>query len=158
MYFITFHIFQLTIIIEKFVQFPTQYEHKGKVVDATLYKEEIKVKGRVVPHIETVVETIHGPVVSKSLFSINNPDYQYVTLRTIATTTESPFQGFIGLNRAKNWKDFRAAVSQIYAPPLNLVYADDQGNIGHSVSGVAPIRDNNSEGMIPAIVSCFIPI
>ena len=49
---------------------------------------------------------------------------------------------------AKNWDEFKAAVNAWGAPPLNLVYADVQGNIGWAAAGRAPMR-KNWDGLMP---------
>jgi penicillin amidase len=45
-----------------------------------------------------------------------------------------------GINRARDWKEFREALSHQTAPTLNYVYADCDGNIGYSLAGSVPIR------------------
>ncbi len=51
------------------------------------------------------------------------------------------------LDTAANWADFRRALSQWWAPTQNVVYADDQGNIGYQAVGLIPMRPNGLEGM-----------
>jgi penicillin amidase len=45
-----------------------------------------------------------------------------------------------GINRARDWSEFREALSHQTAPALNYVYADRSGNIGYSLAGSVPIR------------------
>ncbi|HEY3305845.1 MAG TPA: penicillin acylase family protein [Candidatus Binatia bacterium] len=45
-----------------------------------------------------------------------------------------------GINRARDWKEFRESLSHQTAPTLNYVYADRSGNIGYSLAGSIPIR------------------
>lgn len=56
---------------------------------------------------------------------------------------------FLDLNRARNWQEFRAALSRLAGPPLNFVYADVDGNIGYQAAGKLPIR-RNYRGDVPA--------
>ncbi len=44
------------------------------------------------------------------------------------------------LNKAKNWEEFREALSFWSVPSQNMVYADVQGNIGYQLSGLIPKR------------------
>jgi penicillin amidase len=52
------------------------------------------------------------------------------------------------LARAKDWKEFRAAMSRYRVPSENLVYADTKGNIGWQVGGLTPIREG-WPGLLP---------
>lgn len=44
------------------------------------------------------------------------------------------------LNRAKDFKTFRAAAEHFEVPSQNLVYADTKGNIGYQAPGKIPVR------------------
>jgi penicillin amidase len=64
---------------------------------------------------------------------------------------EPGLAGYFGSSRllmAKNWSEFKAAGNAWGAPPLNLVYADVQGNIGWAASGRVPKR-KNWDGLMP---------
>ncbi|GAB4210435.1 MAG: penicillin acylase family protein [Roseiflexaceae bacterium] len=55
---------------------PTRYEFQGKWERATVVREEIVVRGRAEPHIEEVLITRHGPVISPlsgRIETINDP-------------------------------------------------------------------------------------
>ncbi|MBT5078302.1 MAG: penicillin acylase family protein, partial [Candidatus Marinimicrobia bacterium] len=52
------------------------------------------------------------------------------------------------MNVAQNIHEFSQAVDLIYAPQLNLAYADVEGNIGLFISGRVPIRKNGN-GQLP---------
>jgi len=52
------------------------------------------------------------------------------------------------LNRARNWREFTAAIRG-YTPPMqNMVYADVDGHIGYYAAGVVPIR-KSGDGSVP---------
>ncbi|MFY9288812.1 MAG: penicillin acylase family protein [Alphaproteobacteria bacterium] len=53
------------------------------------------------------------------------------------------------LNRAFNWEDFTQALKQYQAPPQNIVYADDKGNIGFINPGLVPVRKKGA-GLTPS--------
>jgi penicillin G amidase len=53
----------------------------------------------------------------------------------------------LAMDTAANWTDFRQALSQWWAPTQNVVYADDQGNIGYQAVGLMPLRPNGLEGV-----------
>jgi penicillin amidase len=54
----------------------------------------------------------------------------------------------LSLDRASNWKEFRAALERWKLPPENLVYADLDGNIGEQSAGLVP-RRNTWNGLLP---------
>jgi penicillin amidase len=52
----------------------------------------------------------------------------------------------LGIDTAANWADFRQAMQQWWAPTQNVVYADDEGNIGYQTVGLIPLRPNGLAG------------
>ncbi len=72
--------------------------------------------------------------------------------RTLALdwTVYSPqAKGFplLAVDTAANWQDFRTALQQWWGPTQNVVYADDQGNIGYQAVGLIPLRPNGLQGV-----------
>jgi penicillin amidase len=55
---------------------------------------------------------------------------------------------FFDLDRATNWRGFRAAVQDFWGPGQNFVYADKAGNIGYQATGRFPIR-RGFDGDVP---------
>jgi penicillin amidase len=51
------------------------------------------------------------------------------------------------MNTAANWSEFRQALSQWWAPTLNVVYADDSGHIGYQAAGKLPLRPGGLVGV-----------
>ncbi len=85
-----------------------------------------------------------GPVLS-----VDAAKHRAFAMRTV--WNEPGLSGYFGSSRllmAKNWDEFKAAANAWGAPPLNLVYADVQGNIGWAASGRAPMR-KNWDGLMP---------
>jgi penicillin amidase len=76
-------------------------------------------------------------------------------------------QAFLGVNRAQNWTDFRAALRLFKAPSQNFsasclhdvrvhlliraVFADTASNIGWQVPGKIPIRKPGHSGLYPVL-------
>ncbi|CAN5348901.1 penicillin acylase family protein [soil metagenome] len=124
------------IFIEKFTDNSlTHYEFKGETLEATIIAESIKVKGEA-DHLEKVVITHHGPIISGMVAS---GDFK-LSLASKALGPSTMMQGWFDLNRATGWNDFVGAMKKITAPALNVPYADNQGNIGYYVTGEVPIR------------------
>ena len=60
----------------------------------------------------------------------------------------SPYFGSIEYMRAKDWREFAAALNRWGAPSENQVYADIDGNIGYKPVGLFPKR-TNWDGLLP---------
>lgn len=128
-----------------------QYLYDGQFQDMTLTHERIDVKAQwlkapVKPTILTVRRTIHGPVVSDLVAEVGGPTY---ALRwTGDDQNGGTFESFLALNYARNWSEFRSALSRFVAPVHNFTYADKQGNIGRYAPGFIPVRATGT-GALP---------
>ena len=153
---------------------PHRYRFKDKWLDADVTPETIRVKGQDTPHVEDVIVTRHGPLISKALGSFaedlvrrdsplvrrdsplvrrRSPDRgettQALAVQSMALRPCRAVQGFRALNHADGWDTFVDAMHLIEAPQLNVVYADVEDNIGYWVTGKVPIRANG-QGLMPA--------
>ena len=124
---------------------PLRYRTPDGWRAATRVPEPIVVKGQAEPHIETVVVTRHGPVISDV---IGEPARRLAAC-SMALQPCPALHGWELLNRAAGWDDFVEAVRRIEAPQLSLVYADVEGNIGFWVTGRVPVR-GQGDGTLPA--------
>jgi len=114
--------------------------HEPEIIDET-----IKVKGQTNPHVEKVMITRHGPVISDV---VGYPS-QKVSVQSMALKPTTAFEGWYRLNQACNWNEFVEAMRLIEAPQLNVAYADVENNIGYWVTGKVPVRAKGN-GTIPA--------
>ena len=143
---------------------PNQYEVNGKWVDMEVRTETIKVKGGD-DVTATVRWTRHGPIIDDVYWdgqtsdengrpvTVNGtalgPQSGYaLALRWTALEPTRIFDSVLGLNRAQNWNEFRAALKDWAVPSQNFVYADVDGNIGYQTPGNIPIR-KNGDGLLP---------
>ncbi|HEX7955834.1 MAG TPA: penicillin acylase family protein, partial [Pyrinomonadaceae bacterium] len=115
--------------------------------DAEVRREEIKVRKsavgtetEVVPFDVTV--TRHGPVV------LRKGGDAYALRWSALSPAASEFAAFYLLNRARNWKEFQAALSEYRGPTQNFVYADVEGHIGYYGAGEIPVRQSG-DGSVP---------
>ncbi|MFW9996725.1 MAG: penicillin acylase family protein, partial [Candidatus Odinarchaeota archaeon] len=124
---------------------PHQYEYHGEWVNAEVIEETIAVKGRDEPHIEEILMTKHGPVISEAI------GYSKEKLAdcSMALRSNKAFKGWLLLNKTSSWNEFVEAMSCIDAPALNVSYADTAGNTGYWVSGKVPVR-GKGDGSVPA--------
>ncbi|MGH7709921.1 MAG: penicillin acylase family protein, partial [Gemmatimonadaceae bacterium] len=87
--------------------------------------------------------TPHGPIVA------------YDSTRTRAFVVRSvhqepgtaPYLASLSLGRARNWREFEAAMARWLMPSENMIYADVDGNIGWIAGGIMPRR--SWSGLLP---------
>ncbi len=116
---------------------------EGPDAQLTSRTEVIKVKGK--PDVQLVVqESAHGPVVARSSQWGDHTDRAVTLEWTALKGGDTTFDAFTGLNYARNWQEFTAALSSYVAPAQNFVYADTAGNIGYYAPGRVPIRSKSS--------------
>ena len=122
---------------------PLSYRYKSGWEKMRIVHETIDVKGGASRDVELRF-TRHGPVLLH-----DEGRHRAFAMRTV--WNEPGLAGYFGSSRllmAKNWDEFKAAANAWGAPPLNLVYADVQGNIGWAAAGRTPIR-KNWDGLMP---------
>ena len=103
--------------------------------------EQMKVrKTALSPATETiemeVSETENGVVI------LENENKKYALRWTALDPKNDTFEGFYKLNSAKNWDEFKSALSIYGGATQNFVYADVKGNIGFHNAGAIPIRNS----------------
>jgi penicillin amidase len=126
---------------------PNQYEVDGEWVDMEVRTETIAVAGGDPVEIE-IRSTRHGPVISGTYGALDDLEASGYTpaeptaiaLRWQALQPATVWQAIVGLNRAANFQEFRAALSLFDIAPQNIVYADVDGNIGYQSTGEVPVR------------------
>jgi len=137
---------------------PTEANHfaDGEAwIEAQIIEEVIHVRrGR--PHIEQVVITHNGPLITGILKmdqegkeETEPTDTLALALRWTGHEAGNNLRAILQLNRARNWEDFSAALADWSAPPQNVLFADDHGNIGYRLAGLVPKREQNL-GLVPA--------
>jgi penicillin amidase len=134
------------LFVEQFdPQNPTRYLYKSEWLEAEVIPEPIPVKGRSDPHIEEVIVTRHGPLISDV---VGYPE-QRVGVSSMALQPCAAMRGWLRLNQAANWDDFVGAMRLIEAPQLSVSYADVEGNIGFWMTGKVPLRAKG-DGSLPS--------
>jgi penicillin amidase len=141
-----------------------EYEYDGELVPLRLRDETIEIAGRDEPFTFTVRSTRHGPLLSDvsaelSTVGANSPvstgapergNGYGVALAWTALEPSTTADAIFGLNRARDWDDFREAARDFAAPSQNMVYADREGHIGYQAPGRIPIRQAGNDGSYPA--------
>lgn len=120
-----------------------QYRYKGAWKEFETQQQQVAVKGEV-PRTVTLRYTVHGPVIADDAGA-----HRAFALRWVGSEPGTAgYLAGLSLARARNWTEFRAAMSHYRVPSENLVYADTEGNIGWQVGGLTPIREGWN-GMLP---------
>ncbi len=84
-------------------------------------------------------ETHHGPILNDAEPRLRNAPLMALAWTAIAGPDRT-LEAIIRLNTARNFDEFRAALSVYGAPAQNFVYADAAGHIGYQMPGWVPIR------------------
>lgn len=119
-----------------------EYWYDNQWKPTKIYIEEFKFKnGKVVK--DSLIYTHHGPIVyneaKKENYGKNAPAGH--AMKWIAHyATGSDLMTFYGLNRAKNYDDYRKALSVYSAPAQNFVFASNENDIAITVNGKLPLK------------------
>ncbi len=128
------------LYIEKLDPASGRYLFDGKVEQARLEREIVRVRGAAIVPLAVWV-TRHGPI----FVSDHN---RFLALRWTAAEPGGFAFPFFDLNRASEWQEFRAALSNYPGPAQTFVYADVDGNIGWQAAGKLPVR-SGFQGDVP---------
>jgi penicillin amidase len=120
---------------------PTQYKTEHGWEKMRIEKENFAIHGG--PSVTVDLKfTRHGPVLWED-------SQRALALRWVgAEPGTAGYLGSLAVDRAQNWTDFESAMPRWKVPSENIVYADDQGNIGEHSIGLAPLRKNWT-GLLP---------
>lgn len=119
------------------------YYFEGKSLPMDVVDVKIAVKGG-----DTVSRllrfTHHGPIVSE----VKEINEELISMRWTGNDYSNELRSVYLLNQAKNWNDFREALTTMLSVSQNVVFADVNGNIGLQTAGAVPVRKNGN-GMLP---------
>jgi penicillin amidase len=122
---------------------PHSYRYQGGWEPMQIVSECIPVKSGD-PVTVDLHYTRHGPVIHEdaghhTAFSLRAAWLEPGT---------APYLASISYMRARSWEEFLGAMSRWGAPPMNVLYADRDGNIGWKAAGLTPVRPN-WDGVLP---------
>ncbi|QQL48632.1 penicillin acylase family protein [Mucilaginibacter ginkgonis] len=119
-----------------------EYWYNNRWNKTTRRIEEIKVRGQKTVY-DTVIYTHHGPVVFDNIKQ--RPEQANdvpvgAAMRWIGHDAGNELKTFILLNRAKNYADYRKALTYYAAPAQNFVFASIDKDIALSPNGRFPLK------------------
>ncbi|RJP30390.1 MAG: penicillin acylase family protein [Actinobacteria bacterium] len=130
------------LFIETFADGDSQrYKAGDGWMEADHHEETIRVfPGRKVKR--KVVSTRHGPLIARH-------GDKGLSLKWAGHEAENDSAGcFVHIAMATNWKEFNSGLERYCGPAVNMVYADEVGNIGYTAAGRIPIREGH-DGSVP---------
>ncbi len=118
----------------------------------TVHREEIGIRGRPEPEVLLVPETRHGPILDSYMVGIAEqtvvPLRETYALQWVGAERGTSVESVLGINRARDFEEFRASLRGWECPGQNMVYADVDGNIGYQLTGTYPMR-RKGDGSFP---------
>ncbi len=119
-----------------------EYWYNGAWKPTTMRVEEFVIKGKPEVLKDTVYSTHHGPIVynvaSEKNFNKNTPVGH--AMRWVAHEEGADLLTFYYLNRAKNYDDYRKALTYYVAPAQNFIFASNQNDIAITPNGKLPLK------------------
>jgi penicillin G amidase len=106
-----------------------EYYWRGTWRTMRLYHYTIAVRGGAPRHL-TVRTTVHGPIMTQA--------GQTTSVDWMGNVPSPDLAAMLGVSRATDFAQFRAALANWRAPTQNFVYADSSGNIGAISAGYYP--------------------
>ncbi|HKD01115.1 MAG TPA: penicillin acylase family protein [Terriglobales bacterium] len=120
---------------------PAEYKTEHGWEKMRIEKETFAIRGGP-PVTADLKFTRHGPVLWED-------GRRALALRWVgAEPGAAGYLGSLAVDRAGNWQEFERAMPGWKVPSENIVYADDQGNIGEHSIGLSPLR-KNWNGLLP---------
>ncbi len=120
---------------------PSQYKTDHGWEKMRIEKETFVIRGGPDASVDLKF-TRHGPV----LWSNGK---RALALRWVgAEPGTAGYLGSLAVDRAQNWQEFEVAMPRWKVPSENIVYADNNGNIGEHSIGLTPLRKNWT-GLLP---------
>lgn len=119
------------LYLEKLDPRTGRYQFRGQIEQAQLEREAIPVKGAKPVEFAQWI-TRHGAV----FFDRGRA----IAMRWAAADSGDFSFPILDLDRARDWREFTAALARYPGPGQNFVYADRDGNIGYHAAGRLPIR------------------
>ena len=117
-----------------------EYLHDGQYKPIKRVVEVIKVRGK--PDvIDTVLYTHHGPIVYNEGMTPLNPRTPVgYAMRWIAHEPSNELATFYGLNRARNYTDYVAALTHYVSPAQNFIFASIENDVAIWPNGRFPLK------------------
>ncbi|WIM12665.1 MAG: hypothetical protein OJF58_003628 [Enhydrobacter sp.] len=109
--------------------------------------EKLRVRwGR--PRTVAVRACATGPILSDSRF-FRTASGRTLALRWAGHAESDEVTAMLRLERARDWKGFRAALQGFAVPGLNMIYGDSEGHVGHALAAWIPRHRHSNDLIAP---------
>ena len=115
-------------------QHPGQYKVDGEWLTLEKRKIKLSIKGIPFPIYKTAYTSIYGPTAA-------TPNGEYFSMRLPSLMDAGAVQQWYAMNKAQNFTQFKAALTQNHLPMFNIVYADKSDTIFYISNGKMPYRN-----------------
>ncbi len=122
----------------------TQYRIADRWEKMKILRERVAVRGRERPTELELRFTRHGPVIFEDV----KHHRAYALKWAGSEPGGAAYLASLSLDRAKDGRDFVAALKRWKVPSENMVYADVDGNIGWVAAALTPVR-KDWDGLLP---------
>jgi penicillin G amidase len=116
-----------------------EYMYNGSWVKTAFRNEVIKVNGEA-DVVEKIAMTVFGPVMYDRNFSNKSKDNKSYAVRWKAHDASNELITFTKLDKAKNYADYRDAISTYQTPGQNMLFATKTGDIAITQQGQFPAK------------------
>ncbi len=114
----------------------TQYKYGTQWKNTSVRVEEIKIRNQK-SYLDSVIYTHYGPVSYDKNFKGKGNKVGYA-MKWVGHIGGNNQRTFLGLNNAKNYNDYLAALKHYVAPAQNFVFASTEGDIALWIQGTFP--------------------
>jgi len=115
-----------------------EYRYNNQWIQSTVRVENIEVKGDS-SFMDTVIYTHYGPVVYDRSFRPTDQKVNFA-LKWTAHDGSNEQKTFLDLNKARNHKEYVAALDNFTSPAQNFAFASKSGDIAMKVQGKFPLK------------------
>ena len=117
---------------------PLQYTFGDELREAVTWVDTVRIRkddGTFEERTLNLRKTHHGPLVRRENEST------WLAVRIAGLFDSGRLAQALGMIKAKNYSEWREAVSMCAIPMFNIAYADQDGNIFYAYNGSIPVRD-----------------
>jgi len=97
-------------------------------------KIKLQIKGIPIPIYKKAYQSIYGP-------TVQSPNGSYFSMRLPSLMDAGALQQWYAMNKATNYTEFKAALTQNHLPMFNIMYADKRDTIFYISNGKMPYRN-----------------
>ena len=113
---------------------PHQYKVDGEWLNLEVRKIKLQIKGIPFPIYKKAYTSIYGP-------TAQSPSGAFFSMRLPSLMDAGALQQWYAMNKATNYTEFKAALTQNHLPMFNIMYADKRDTIFYISNGKMPYRN-----------------